>query len=134
MTDRARRRSRALPVYAVAASGFVVATGALGAQMANGHDPSLGAGPGATETASMAAAGRAKRPLVVRRVHKTVVVTRVLPARTATPVTGTPPPSGAPSTPPASVRVIAAAPEASAPAPAPAAPAPPPAAPVTKSS
>lgn len=111
-TDRPRRTAAA-PVYVVAGAVFVAATAGLGWQMATGNDPALGA---RKPELSVQAAVQ-PRPVIIRRIEETTVVTRVV-ERPRAPATAPAPTS------------VAARP---APAPVAAAPPPPPA-PVTRSS
>lgn len=128
MTDR-RRTPRVGAIYGTAAALFVAAAAGLGWQMADGRDPALGAA-----RASFAAA--APRRVLIRRIERTIVVTRLLPPKPVTPAPGA---SSAPAIATANAPSSAAggAPAAAPPpvvaAPAPAPPPPPPA-PVTKTS
>ncbi len=123
MTDsgaRRRRKPSPMVVFLASAALFASALGFLSYQLAQGRDPSLGAGA--------LTAGKTQRPEVkVRKIIKRHVITTVVPAETGTAVSS----AGSPSTGSAPV------PATSAPAPAPApspAPAPAPAPVVTASS
>jgi hypothetical protein len=134
-TDRPRRTAAA-PVYVVAGAVFVAATAGLGWQMATGNDPALGA---RKPELSVQAAVQ-PRPVIIRRIEETTVVTRVVERPRARESTGsaTPQPLGASSAAPVEpAPATAPAPTSVAvrPAPAPVAAAPPPPpAPVTRSS
>jgi hypothetical protein len=137
MADR-RRRSKAVPVYLASLSAFTAALGGLGYQMSVGQDPALGA---PKQVAAVAPAPAPKRVLI-RRIEKTIIVTRVLPPK-APKATAAPVGSGSAYVPQAAPvayapapRAVAAAPVAAAPVrvAAPAPPPPPPPAPVTRSS
>ncbi len=113
MTDRpARKRRRPSPVavFATSAVLFLSALGFLSFQLAQGNDPSLGAGP--------LTAGTARQPdVIVRRIIKRHVVTTVVPAEAGGTVS--PADSSTGSTPPAVAPDLTPAP---APAPAPPSP------------
>lgn len=130
-TDRRRRPSRALPVYSAVGATFALAGGGIGLQMVRGHDPALGV-PARAAAAPASPPVSGPRRIVVRRVVKTTVITRVVRDR-STPSTG----GGAIRAVPASaVQAPAPAARPAVPAPVPAAaPAPAPApATVTRSS
>jgi len=120
-----RRGNTALAIAAVSGASFLALLGGLSRQLASGHDPAL-----ATTTATRPA--EPPRRILLRRIHKRVIVTRVIPAA---PAGGS---AVAPSAPVGgSAPVVSSAPVVtSAPAPTPVpAPAPAPApAPVTRSS
>lgn len=138
MTERPTRPTPRKPpprvrpgrVYAATACAFLAATGGLAAQMASGHDPSL---------MKQSAAAPPARTTTVKRVIRTVVVTKVVrhkvpeaPAVSQA-STGSAPPAQTYAAPTTSSQ--APAPAAAAPAPAPTyTPAPAPAAPTTRSS
>lgn len=129
MTDR-RRTPRVAAVYGTAGVAFVAAAAGLGWQMANGRDPALG-----VQQASVAAP--APRRVLIRRIERTIVVTRLLPPKPITPAPGASSApvlaaASAPSTATASAPAAVPPPAVAAPAPAP--PPPPPPAPVTKTS
>jgi hypothetical protein len=62
-----------------AAVGFAVLLALLAWRMESGNDPSLGA----VKTATPVAGAPAARRVIIRRIERTVIVTRVLPPRPA---------------------------------------------------
>jgi hypothetical protein len=134
---RARRRKPGpFPVVATSVAAFTGLFGFLMFQMRNGHDPALGA--------PAASVSPAVKRVVVKRIERRVIVTKLLPARrprpqpqpvpAAAPPAAAAPVASAPAAQPVVVqRAPAPAPVQQAPAPAPT-PAPVPAPAVTRSS
>lgn len=117
---RARRTSTALAVAAVSAAAFVALLGGLSIQLANGHDPAL-----ATTATTGTEPAQQPRRLLIRRVHRRIIVTHVTPAPRSSepvaPLVGSAPvtsPTPAPAAPP-STSVAPTPTPAPAPAPAP---------------
>jgi hypothetical protein len=99
---RARAGRRAATLSWLAASvTFALALALVGLRMASGHDPSLGASAPAAPVAEVVA----PRRVIVRRIERRVIVTRVLPPRrprvpiapTGAPVAAAAPAAGAPA-------------------------------------
>jgi hypothetical protein len=118
MTERARAPRRPSPGWVVggASAAFVAVLFLLALQVRAGRDAALGAGT------PVAAVPEPPRPVVVRRIVRTTVVTHVVRARAATAGRATATPVGAPAAtggpaPAAATRAPVA--PASAPAPAP---------------
>jgi hypothetical protein len=102
-------------VFGGALAGFAVALLLLAVQVRAGRDPALGAG------APVAAAPERPRPVVIRRVVRTTVVTRVVRPRRTAPGPAAGAATAAPVTAAASAPATrVSAPAAPAPAPAPA--------------
>jgi len=108
---RGRRASTAFAVAAVSAAAFLALLGGLSIQLANGHDPAL-----ATVTTGSEPAQQPRR-LLIRRVHRRIIVTHVTPAprpsESVAPLVGSAPvtsPTPAPAAPPSTSVVPAPAP------------------------
>lgn len=111
-TRRGRRVSPALATAAVSAAVFFAIFGGLAQQLANGHDPALATVSPTTDRTQQQA-----RRVLLRKIHRRIIVTHVVPApqsnTSATPSIGSAPafsPSPAPAAPPTTTVTPAPAP------------------------